>query len=93
MTIFEEYKQWLEEGEHWDKVRRNNENEVTNAQNYAKQMVDQHGDDEKVQKLASAILKLNPNSREHQDHILDANQQLNDYVAKQIGHKPAEKKK
>jgi hypothetical protein len=92
MNLLEEYHQWLSEGEHWDKVRRNNDTEIQNAQQYAQQMLDQHGDDETVQKLSAAILKLNPNSKEHQDQILDAAEQLNDYVAQQVGHKPKDDK-
>lgn len=83
----------LSEGEHWDKVRRSNTAEIQNAQNYAQQMIQDHGDDETVQKLAAVILKLNPNSNEHQEQILDAAKQLDDYVAQQVGHKPADDEK
>ncbi len=83
--ILEHYKTWLE-GEHWDKVKRNNDVEIQNAQQYAEQMLDQHGDDEQVQKLCAAIMKLNPTDKAHQEQILDAAQQLNDYVSKNVGH-------
>jgi len=83
----------LNEGEHWDKVRRSNTTEIQNAQQYAQQMVQDHGDDETVQKLAAVILKLNPNNKEHQDQILDAAKQLDDYVAQQVGHEPTKEKK
>lgn len=108
MNILKEYTTWLREsnnidldetqshlseGEHWDKVRRSNTTEIQNAQNYAQQMIQDHGDDETVQKLAAVILKLNPNSNEHQEQILDAAKQLDDYVAQQVGHKPADDEK
>lgn len=87
MSIVEEFKSWLVEGEHWDKVRRNNDVEIQNAKQYAEQMLDQHGDDETVQKLCAVIMKLNPTSSEHQEQILDAMKQLEDYASEQIGHK------
>ena len=92
-NILEQYTQWLSESEHWDKVRSGSDVKIQQAQQYAQQMLDQHGDDETVQKLCAPIMKLNPNSAEHQEQILDAAKQLEDYASEQIGHEPVDDKK